>query len=106
MSEDKVYMLPNVITPNKPVIFDEKVCDGCNRCVEVCPTDVLFPNPERGKPPIILYPDECWHCDVCVRDCPLADKGAIEISWPLMASIRWKRKGTGEHFRLGMPRPR
>ena len=105
MAEEKVYMLPNLITPNEPVEFDEEVCNGCNRCVEICLMDVLFPNPEKGKSPVVLYPDECWQCGSCILECPLGDKGAVKVKWPLMTKMRWKSKETGEHFRLGMPNP-
>ena len=102
MTKKKVYAQPNLITPNKPIEFDGNICDGCNICIENCSLDVLFPNPEKGKPPITLYPDECWYCGVCVKECPLRDKGAIKMKWPLMLTMRWKRKETGEHFRLGI----
>ena len=52
MTEPKdIRMFPNKITPNDPVIFDAKVCNGCNTCVEICVMDLLMPNPEPGKPP-------------------------------------------------------
>lgn len=105
MNKEKVYMVPNLPTPNKPVVFDEKVCNGCNTCVEVCQMDVLAPNPEKGKPPIVLYPDECWYGGCCVEMCPLWEKGAIKLKHPVMQRVRWKRKETGEHFRIGMPNP-
>lgn len=105
MSEEKAYMLPNLITPNKPVEFNEEVCNGCNKCVDICMMDVLVPNPDKGKPPIVLYPDECWHGGCCLKECPLRDEGALKVNVPLMSRMRWKRKETGEHFRLGMPNP-
>lgn len=105
MGKEKVYMLPSKITPSKPVVFNEEVCNGCNKCVDQCMMDVLYPNPVKGKPPIVLYPDECWHCANCMNDCPLRDQGAIKVIWALMTIMRWKRKETGEHFRLGMPNP-
>ncbi|MFX1513046.1 MAG: ferredoxin family protein [Promethearchaeota archaeon] len=98
-------VLPNQITPNKPVIFNSSVCTGCNKCVEVCMSDIFLPNPEKGSPPLILYPDECYYDGNCVRKCPQHDKGAIRLNWPLMQRVRWKRKETGEHFRIGMPNP-
>jgi len=94
----KAYALPNPPTPNKPVIIDDKLCKGCNRCVEVCEMDVFIPNAEKGGLPIILYPDECWYCGNCVAECPI--KGAIKINHPLLRRVRWKRKTTGEHFRV------
>ena len=101
----KVYMTPNPPTPNKGVKFNPAICNGCNLCVEVCPTDVMMPNPEKEKPPIVLYPEECWFCAGCVEECPKA--GAITMVHPLSQniSVNWKRKDTGEYFRLGMKNP-
>ena len=48
---DDVRMFPSIISPNNPIVFDEKVCTGCNNCVEKCVVDILMPNPEKGKPP-------------------------------------------------------
>lgn len=98
MIKEKVYATPNIVTPNKPVIFDPDICNGCNICVETCQMDVFIPNPEKGKPPIILYPDECWYGGCCVVHCP--NPGAIKLNHPLMQRVRWKRKATGEHFRV------
>ncbi len=98
MTEKKVYAIPNWCTPNNPVIFDPDICNGCNICVDVCQVDLLIPNPEKGKPPIILYPEECWYGGCCVAMCP--KPGAITLSHPLPQRVRWKRKETGEHFRV------
>lgn len=35
----------------RPLIYDEALCVGCNRCAQVCQVDILLPNPEKGKPP-------------------------------------------------------
>jgi len=103
MAAQKATALPNVVTPSKPVVFDPRVCNGCNRCVETCQSDVFIPSPEKGAPPLVLYPDECWYCGCCVAECPRP--GAIQSNWPLNLRIRWKRKATGEHFRVGMRNP-
>jgi len=102
---NETYMVPSPPTPNRAVAFDADVCIGCNRCVEICRSDVLMPNPEKAKPPIVLYPDECWYCGTCVLECPCP--GAITMLHPLNQSISviWKRKATGERFRLGMRNP-
>ena len=102
------WLLPNAMTPNIPVTFDETKCIGCNICVNVCRMDVLAPNPIKGKPPIVVYPDECWFCATCVEDCPM---GTNEFHHPLNQIVPWKRKATGELFREGMddlpePNPR
>lgn len=103
--ERKIYMVPNPPTPNNAIEFDSQICNGCNQCVNACRTDVLMPNPEKGKTPIVLYPDECWHCGCCVQECNRP--GAISMFHPLNQSVilTWKRKDTGEHFRLGMLNP-
>ena len=98
MDHEKGCFTPNIPTPNRPVIFNSEKCVGCNTCVEICQVDVFVPNPENGRPPIIMYPDECWYCGSCVVDCP--STGAIQFNWPLTQRVRWKRKDTGEHFRV------
>lgn len=94
------YYTP-LVTPNKPVIFHDKGCTGCNICVATCVMDVFLPNPKKGKPPIVAYPDECWYCGGCLMDCPKGDE-AMEVRYPLIHAARWKDKKTGEHYRLYM----
>ena len=67
----------------RPVVFNEEVCNGCNKCVDICPMDILVANSQKGKPPIVAYPDECWYDGNCLFQCPLRDKGAIRIVVPL-----------------------
>jgi Na+-translocating ferredoxin:NAD+ oxidoreductase RNF subunit RnfB len=101
----KVYA-PRAVTPY--VVFDPRACTGCPElnepmCVRSCRMDMIVPNPEKGKPPIVTYSDECCDCGCCVHACPRFLDGAIEMNWPLIQVVRWKRKETGQHFRLGMP---
>jgi NAD-dependent dihydropyrimidine dehydrogenase PreA subunit len=96
----KVYVMPNVATPNRPVIRNPEACIGCNTCVDVCQVDVYIPNPIKGKPPITLHPDECWYCGCCVNECPRLSAGAIKFNFPLQQRVHFKRKATGELFRL------
>ncbi|MBZ5503385.1 MAG: ferredoxin family protein [Acidobacteriia bacterium] len=98
MDTPVVYATPNPPTPGRPVIFNPAVCNGCNTCAAVCPEDVFIPNPVKGESPIILHPEECWYCGVCVDDCNHG--GGIRLNHPLQQRVRWKRKATGEHFRM------
>ena len=97
---DKAYLVPNPIAPTQPVIIDPEKCDGCNECYHVCRTQTLMPNPVEGQPPLIIYPDECWYGACCVKACP---KDAIKLNYPINQRLFFKRKKTGEVFRLGGP---
>jgi NAD-dependent dihydropyrimidine dehydrogenase PreA subunit len=52
--KDKVYIVPNIATPNRPVIRDPEICNGCNTCVNIYQIDVYIPNPVKG---LIWFPD-------------------------------------------------
>ena len=101
----KIYVTPNLVTPNTPVIIDPEVCIACNRCVDACPNDVMLPHPQSKQPPMIVFPDECWYCGCCVMECPVKEQHAIEVNWPMMQRVRWKDKYIGKHYRVGMPNP-
>jgi NAD-dependent dihydropyrimidine dehydrogenase PreA subunit len=96
-------LVSNPMTPCRAIVVDPELCTGCNRCVDVCRSDVLMPNLEKGGPPLLAYPDECWFCACCVEHCP--KPGAIRMEQPLNQRIGWKRKATGEYFRIGMKDP-
>lgn len=78
----KEFTASKVPCSARPLLFDERLCIGCNRCANVCQVDILIPNPERGRPPVVLYPGECYYCGSCVMACPR--KGAIRLQHPLM----------------------
>lgn len=96
--EHDVYLEPNHYAPTQAVFIDEEKCIGCNRCAEICRVQTIMPNPERGKPPVVLYPDECWFCASCAGECPT---GALKMRLPINQRIFFKRKATGEMFRIG-----
>jgi Na+-translocating ferredoxin:NAD+ oxidoreductase RNF subunit RnfB len=93
----KCYAFPNKSTPSMPVVIDETRCNGCNKCVTICTTDVLVPNPIPGLPPIVLYPEECWYAACCVGECP---EHCISMRTPLMNRVHYKDKVTGEIKRV------
>ena len=83
-TKEKIIMEPHWFSP---IEINEEVCNGCNKCVNVCMSDIFEPNPEKGKPPVVMYPDECWYDGSCVQECPLSEKGAIKLKIPLSEEI-------------------
>ena len=49
--------------------IDNELCDGCEICVDECPTDVLRMNEETNKA-VIQYLRDCQNCFLCERNCP------------------------------------
>ena len=66
-----------------PPVIDEKKCNGCGVCSDICPTDV-FRSRGGGEVPVIQYPEECWHCNSCVIDC---NQSAVALRIPLNAMM-------------------
>ena len=97
---DKAFFVPNPVAPTQCVIIDSEKCVSCNKCAAICRMQTIMPNPEKGKPPIVLYPDECWFCGCCIEACK---NDAIKMNYPINQRIFFKRKTTGEVFRVGGP---
>jgi NAD-dependent dihydropyrimidine dehydrogenase PreA subunit len=96
MSKNKqnINITYNSPSPSRPIIFDSDKCIGCNKCVQVCLRDIFIANKEKGKPPEVVFPEECWYDGSCIFACPV--EGAINLNFPLMWRVPWKRKKTGE----------
>jgi adenylylsulfate reductase subunit B len=69
-----------------PPIIDKDKCNGCGKCIEICPNDVFFGS-QQGEVPKVTYPDQCWHENACVYDCP---QEAINLRIPLPMMIVYK----------------
>ena len=95
---DEYFIAPNSTGPTLAVSINPRRCVGCNCCVDICRVQTLLPNPVNGQPPVVAYPDECWYCACCVEACP---RGALEMRLPINQRILFKRKETGEIFRIG-----
>jgi NAD(P)H-flavin reductase/NAD-dependent dihydropyrimidine dehydrogenase PreA subunit len=102
MDKIKAILTPNPVLPNHVIKIDPSKCIACYQCAKSCRCNVLMENTVKGQPPMLVYPDECWHCAVCTENCPT---GAIEFEHPINQKITWKRKDTGELFRIGMKNP-
>jgi ferredoxin len=67
-------ILNPVHTTNFIPVIDDPGCNGCGRCVNVCPVEAMTlvsandPNhPKRKK--AVLNEERCLGCGVCVRSC-------------------------------------
>ncbi|MGM9606107.1 MAG: ferredoxin family protein [Oscillospiraceae bacterium] len=98
MEKTECYVVANPSGPTLAVSIDPQRCVGCNSCVNICRIQTLLPNPVKGQPPVVAFPDECWYCACCVEACP---RGALEMHLPINQRILFKRKETGEVFRIG-----
>lgn len=81
------FKVSPVSSSAKPILYDPKLCIGCNRCVQVCQCDILFPSGNKGEHPIVMYPGECYYCGACVMVCP--NPGAITLKHPLMNQAKF-----------------
>ena len=61
------------------VKIDEKNCDSCGKCVEVCPKRIIS-TVEAGKKLELRNVVDCTVCKDCVNACPKTPP-AIEVSW-------------------------
>ena len=56
--------LENVAT----LSFDQNLCIGCGRCVEVCPHQVFV---MTGSKAALSDRDACMECGACALNCPV-----------------------------------
>lgn len=59
--------------------MNEKECDSCGKCVDVCPKRVLSLS-EGGKRLELRNVIDCTVCRDCVNTCPKSPP-AVEVSW-------------------------
>lgn len=50
------------------ILFKEDLCTQCRKCVEVCPTDTHYLDPETFEHKVM--DDNCTGCGMCVDACP------------------------------------
>ncbi len=72
------------------VKIDSERCDGCGKCVKVCPEEIFIETDQGIKTQKVI---ECTLCMDCVDAC-LQDPPAVDISWDEKAFI-FKIESTG-----------
>lgn len=56
------------------IYIDEKLCKGCNYCIEICPKDVLVKSDKLSQKgyliAVVEKEEDCIACRMCERICP------------------------------------
>ena len=65
---------------------DLNKCIGCENCVNICPLDVFYFDPEAHKS-VLAYPENCQSCGQCYVNCPGRSLGISNeaYAYPLTA---------------------
>ena len=71
--------MSNCVKVNYGPKIDERFCNGCGECYDMCPMDVFGWDKERNMP-TVDYPGECSICCFCEIVCPGV---AIDVLLPL-----------------------
>ena len=55
-----------------PTFVYNSKCDGCGKCVDICPSDImhLSSSIHNGRKAYNIEPNYCWECYSCVKECP------------------------------------
>ena len=74
MAKEDVVAIPNVPTPNQPVLFDPDICTGCQTCIGLCPYSAIEYNELKGVSEV--NEALCKGCGSCAAHCP---SGAAKV---------------------------
>ena len=75
-----------------PTYVDPKLCKNNAKCMEVCPSDIMFVNKETNFS-YNIEPDMCWECFSCVKKCPehaISVRPYADIS-PMLSEVKVAR---------------
>ena len=64
-----------------PPVIDDKKCNKCGICADLCPVDVFYGSKEK-EIPVISYGEDCFFCCACILEC---STDAITLRYPLYA---------------------
>lgn len=68
---------------------DDKKCNGCEECIEVCSIGVLE---MRGDKAFVAHPDDCVGCqscvDACRQDAIIVEDTRVQLSSTCLALLK------------------
>jgi len=59
--------------PENTLVYTPEACNGCAKCVEVCPQGVFEMNSRKA---VLIHPQSCMECGACQLNCVT---GAIAV---------------------------
>lgn len=71
---------PEGINPKPQVKYIKMKCNGCGKCVDVCPENAIKPTEERG---LAIDPALCSLCGKCAEVCPTQAKAMCGETYSL-----------------------
>ena len=82
---------------------DLNLCVGCQKCVEVCPLDVFYFDPDERKS-VLAYPENCQNCGQCYFNCPTRSIGLSNETYGYpMTAYRCTTTAPANRFVLTQP---
>lgn len=73
--------------------YDPDLCNGCRRCIDVCPHQVFDMQEKRAR---IVLEDACMECGACSLNC---EPGALSVNSGVGCAagllVEWWREVTG-----------
>ena len=88
------------IRNGETLVLDQALCNGCARCIEVCPHEVLAMAEGKAR---ITDREACMECGACMTNC---EPGAIRVRAGVgcaTAVINGMLRGTGPECGCGGP---
>jgi NAD-dependent dihydropyrimidine dehydrogenase PreA subunit len=73
--------------------YDAELCNGCRRCIDVCPHQVFDMQDKRAR---VVRKDDCMECGACALNC---EPGALTVDSGVGCAagliVEWWREVTG-----------
>lgn len=76
-----------VSVSSEVAILDDKKCDGCEKCIQICPARAVVKTSDKQ---VEINPMSCVGCGICIPVCP---KNAIDLNHNTEAQLMGQIRG-------------